>query len=415
MAGDMFACMACPTSPTFLRFTEVEHHLEEVHGVRGVLWGPATRAVLLPSTLTTHQCLLCEEGELVEEEQMQEHMSTAHGMFFARRWEEYSASTCRVCGEGVAGAEEEQHTALHHPRGSFARGGKEQGKAGVKVERKDENTKFKTEKAKVKVLVKVKENDKNGCIKTQEVKCKVQVEVKERDENDNIKPEKVDRTTLEEVTELGLVTRRPGEIRVKLTRGEADILLGRDARMVVDLKRKTGATIYIKGDYDSNERLMKIDGKEELVVKAEEQIVQSLTSKTYITIKLSKQELLCLLGVGGKSIGRIQDDLGVYINSGKRAKEIMEINEVTISGTPEAVASAQEFFNTGKVIEVTERQARILEGRGGRNIRDTTGTLIANLGKGVNTKTLKFIIFGSEEAKEMALKSMYALFEQLDV
>ena len=157
-----------------------------------------------------------------------------------------------------------------------------------------------------------------------------------------MKKEKVDRTTLEKVTELGLVTRRPGGIRVKLTRGEADILLGRDARTVVDLKRKTGATIFIKGAYDGNERDMKIDGKEEAVVKAEEQIIKILTRKTYITIKLSKPELLCLLGVGGKSIDRIQDDHGVYINSGKRAKEIMEINEVTISGTPEAVASAQQ-------------------------------------------------------------------------
>ena len=95
MAGDMFACTACPSSPTFLGFTEVEHHLEEVHGVRGVLGGPATRAVLLPCTLTTHQCLLCEVGELVEEEQVQEHTCTAHGLYFARSWEEYSASTCR--------------------------------------------------------------------------------------------------------------------------------------------------------------------------------------------------------------------------------------------------------------------------------------------------------------------------------
>ena len=96
MAGSMFGCMACPTLPTFPRFAEVEHHLEEVHGVRGVLGGPATRAVLLPSTLTCHQCLLCGEGGWVEEEeQVQEHLGKVHGMFFARRWEEYSTSICR--------------------------------------------------------------------------------------------------------------------------------------------------------------------------------------------------------------------------------------------------------------------------------------------------------------------------------
>ena len=94
MAG-MFGCVACPTFPTFPRFAEVEHHLEEVHGVRGVLGGPATRAVLLPSTLTCHQCLLCGEGGGVEEEQVQVHLGEVHGMFFARRWEEYSTSSCR--------------------------------------------------------------------------------------------------------------------------------------------------------------------------------------------------------------------------------------------------------------------------------------------------------------------------------
>ena len=91
----MFVYVACPSSPSFPTFTEVEHHLEEVHGVRGVLGGPATRAVLLPSTLASHQCLLCGEGGWLEEEQVQEHLGEVHGMFFARRGEEYSTSTCR--------------------------------------------------------------------------------------------------------------------------------------------------------------------------------------------------------------------------------------------------------------------------------------------------------------------------------
>ena len=95
MAGSMFMCVACPSSPSFPTFTEVEHHLEEVHGVRGVLGGPATRAVLLPFTLASHQCLLCGEGGWLEEEQVQEHLGEVHGIFFARRWEEYSRSTCR--------------------------------------------------------------------------------------------------------------------------------------------------------------------------------------------------------------------------------------------------------------------------------------------------------------------------------
>jgi len=313
----------------------------------------------------------------------------------------------------------EHHTALHHPRGSFARGGKEEGKAGVKVEVKDDNGNIKTEKSKAKVLVEVKENDKNRNIKTEQVKSKIQVELKAKDENDNLKTKKVDRTMLEEVTELGLVTRRPGEIRVKLTRGEADLVLGRDARTVAGLMRRFGTNIFIKGEYDDNERDMKIDGKQ--VSKVEEQIVKILTRKTYIKLKLSRQELLCMLGKGGKNIERIQDDFVVYINTGKKVNKAKEITEVTISGTPEAVASVQEFFkeffNGGKVIEVTERQSRILMGIGGRNMRELqdTGTQIGKLGEDIDTNMQKFIIYGSEMAKEMSLKRIYALFEQLGV
>ena len=64
------------------------------------------------------------------------------------------------------------------PQGQVRQGDKEESKAGVKVE---ENGKFKTEKAKVKILVEIKENNKKGNLKTEEVKCKVQVERKERD------------------------------------------------------------------------------------------------------------------------------------------------------------------------------------------------------------------------------------------
>ena len=229
----------------------------------------------------------------------------------------------------MARGEEEQHTAIHHPRGRFARGGK----AGVEVERKDENGNVKTER---KMKSKVKGSGGNGDIK------------------------KLDGSTLEEVTELGLVTRRPGETRVMLTRGEADIVLGRDARTVVCLKKGTGSTIYIEGEYGDIQREMKITGKK--VPEVEERIVKILSRKTYIKLKLSREELLSVLGMGGRNIERIQDNTGVYINTGKGLDKAKEINEVTVSGTPKAVASFQEFFNTGEVIKVTERQARVLMG-----------------------------------------------------
>jgi len=241
----MFGCAACPSSPTFPVFAEVEHHMEEVHGVRGVLRGPATRAVLLPSTLSTYQCLLCVEGGWVEEKQVQVHLSDVHGEFFARRWEEYSTSTCRMCGEGVAKEEVEHHTALHHPRSRFARGDKEP-------------------RAEAKVEVDVKGN------------------------------EDVVKMKLEEVSKLGEVTRVPGETRLKLTQGEADLVLGRDARTVVGLNRISRANISIKGSSEDNEREMVISGKENQVSLVEERVAKILARNTYIKIKLKSREMMSL-------------------------------------------------------------------------------------------------------------------------
>ena len=94
MPGGWFGCVACTPSPTFPTFLQVQRHLEEVHGVRGLLEGPATRAVLLPSTLTSHSCLLCgKEGW--KEKELLHHLSSTHGEFFARRWREYSSTSCR--------------------------------------------------------------------------------------------------------------------------------------------------------------------------------------------------------------------------------------------------------------------------------------------------------------------------------
>ena len=87
-----------------------------------------------------------------------------------------------------------------------------------------------------------------------------------------------------------------------------------------------------------------------------------------------------------------------------------------ISGSPESVASAQsmiqDFLNSGKEIEVTERQARVLVGRGGstiRNLQDTTDTEIANFRKESVTEMQKFKIYGSEKAKEKALERISSM------
>ena len=77
-----------------------------------------------------------------------------------------------------------------------------------------------------------------------------------------------------------------------------------------------------------------------------------------------------------------------------------------------AQAIVREFLSSGQEIELTERQARLLLGRGGRTIRelqDATGTEISN------EEADKFIIYGSEKAKENAMKRIHTIIGKIDV
>merc|ERR1719431_1318906 len=99
-------------------------------------------------------------------------------------------------------------------------------------------------------------------------------------------------------------------------------------------------------------------------------------------MKLKTQETMCLMGVGGRDIEKLQDISGAKITT-ETNSSTAKLNEVIISGTPEAVATAKsiikDFLSTGQVIEVTKRQFRILMGRGGwkvREMQDSTGAVI---------------------------------------
>ena len=285
---------------------------------------------------------------------------------------------CRVCGEGVARGEGEQHATLHHPRIKFARGGTQtrEGEVDVKVKGIEEACKIKAEKPMIK---------------------------------------------LEEVVEVGEVTRKPGETRVKLTKGEADIVLGREARTVNGLMRRTGVNISIKRDFEEDERIMVITGKEEHVLMMEGKVSKVLAVNTYIEIKLKKAEFLSLMGVGFEKGVKIKNKTGACIYAASKVQGAKEVSMI-ISGTPEAVASAKisirDILNTGKEIEVTKRQASYLVGGGGRTMReiqDITGAQIANFGKASNTEMQKFMIYGSKKAKEKALKRIHTMLENLGV
>ena len=130
---------------------------------------------------------------------------------------------------------------------------------------------------------------------------------------------------------------------------------------------------------------MVITGGREQVAMAEDQIAKILVTSIYIKLKLKAHELLPVLGKGGRKI---------------------------------AQGIVREFLDTGRVIEVTERQARILMGRGGwkiREIQDYTGTDIATLHKKTNNDGQKFIIYGLEKSKEKALEIISSMFEEIGV
>ena len=65
---------------------------------------------------------------------------------------------------------------------------------------------------------------------------------------------------------------------------------------------------------------------------------------------------------------------------------------------------------------MTDRQSRVLMGRGGRKIRelqDITGAAIAKLAEESTMEACKFNIYGSDEANEKVLEIIYSMFEQI--
>ena len=62
--SEQFQCLACPQQVTqFSTFPALEKHFFSVQQVQDLLGGPASSAVLLPSTLAIFNCKLCSQGE----------------------------------------------------------------------------------------------------------------------------------------------------------------------------------------------------------------------------------------------------------------------------------------------------------------------------------------------------------------
>ena len=92
---DQFQCLACPEQVTlFSFFADLENHFLCIHKVSDLLTGPATSAVLLPTTLEMFTCGLCSGGRWLEEQEVREHLGTRHGDFF-RDGQRFFVVSCR--------------------------------------------------------------------------------------------------------------------------------------------------------------------------------------------------------------------------------------------------------------------------------------------------------------------------------
>ena len=92
-----FQCLACTMIETkFATFTEICSHLQQEHGVEDVLASPATKAVLLPTCLGVHTCLLCTRKEhYLGKHQILDHLGESHSIFFQKEWGTYTNTKCR--------------------------------------------------------------------------------------------------------------------------------------------------------------------------------------------------------------------------------------------------------------------------------------------------------------------------------
>lgn len=177
--------------------------------------------------------------------------------------------------------------------------------------------------------------------------------------------------SLEEVTELGKVertaqmdgtkyttydgakytsydgTRRWARTKVELTRGEADLVVGRGATTVNSLWKETKTKVSGLSEKGTNEpRCAVIEGGEEQVSKTEAKIVEILENGTYVKMVLKKWERDQLLRNKGESVKRFQDASGAYISSNNC--------NMIISGLPEAVKLCQALVGEYLASKVTK-------------------------------------------------------------
>ena len=93
--SEQFQCLACRYKVIlFTSFPELENHFLCIHKVSNLLTGPATSAVLLPTTLESFTCNLCSEGGWLKEQDVREHLGISHGDFF-RDGQGFIVVTCR--------------------------------------------------------------------------------------------------------------------------------------------------------------------------------------------------------------------------------------------------------------------------------------------------------------------------------
>ena len=158
--------------------------------------------------------------------------------------------------------------------------------------------------------------------------------------------------------------------------------------------------------------MLSIRGSRCEVQDAEVRMAQVLFGGTYTEMTLERSEIICLAGKHGVNIRAIQDQTEALIHNPPKGSKSMN---VIISGKPEDVKIAKDlvdnFINTRKEFEVTERQARVLVGAGGTTIASVKKQAAAEIT--VRDTTVR--IYGPKERRAKTLAVINSLFVRTGV
>ena len=197
------------------------------------------------------------------------------------------------------------------------------------------------------------------------------------DANDNIEEEREvgGETTkpLEEVTKFKEVERRFGSrdgwITMVLTKGEKDLVIGKHVWFSPKTKPEYLKKVDVKMSRSGERILVTISGSKSNVERVEKKMSKTLSEGISVIMNLDDNQKAAV----HRSIGNTESESGAVVNIPRRG----EGDQVIISGTPEAVKSAESIITkltTRNLLKLHDHAARFfLVGRRGETIRSMQG------------------------------------------